>query len=206
MPRWLVFPPLAILLACSGPQKVTFNDMASDVQLTSLPIGSQVSVDGQVVGKTPTVFGFQSGKTYQVTFTLKGFAPGTIEATREDLLKSASGQVGVVLLPLGATLPPGSNLDKPNVLTALAGELERRKDWGHAAEFWTRILQLNPRDARAHRGMGSVLAKMGRDEDAIREYEQYLFLAPPDAEDADRVRRAVDAYRGGVSVPASEQR
>jgi tetratricopeptide (TPR) repeat protein len=206
MPRWLALLPLAALLACAGPQKVTFNDLASDVQLTSLPIGCQISVDGQSLGKTPTVYGFESGKTYQITFTMKGFAPGTIEATREDLLKSGSGQVGVVLLPLGATLPPRSSLDKPNTLTALAGELERRKDWAHAAEFWTRVIQLSPRDARAHRGMGSALAKMGRDEEAIREYEQYLFLAPPDAEDAERVRRAVDSYRGGVSIPAGQQR
>ena len=190
---------VAFLAACAGPRPLTFNDLASDLQLTSLPNGAAVAVDGQAVGKTPAVSSFQSGKSYQITFSMKGFSPVTIEGTREDFLKAGTGQVGVVMLPLGATLPPRSDLDQPNVLSALAGELERRKDWGHAAEFWTRVLAIKPQDARAHRGMGSALAKMGHDEEAIREYEKYLFLAP-EAEDAERVRHAVDAFRGGTVV------
>ena len=42
-------------------------------------------------------------------------------------------------------------------------------------------------------------AKLGRDEDAVREYSQYL-LFDPDAPDAERVRRAIDKYRGGIEV------
>ncbi len=135
---------------------------------------------------------------------MKGFDSLTVEGTRETLLHGGSGQIGVALLPQGYVPGPHPSRDEAVGLSAIAAELGRRRDWGHAAEFWTRVLQLKPRDARAHRGMGSALAKMGRDEDAIREYEQYLFFAP-EGEDTERVRHAVDAYRGGVVVPGVEQ-
>jgi len=191
---------LAALAGCAEPQRVSLTDLSSDLQLRSLPLGAAVSLDGQPIGKTPMDITLAAGRSYDFTFSMKGFASRSVGGTRERLLHLGAGQLGVVLLPQGFVFGPPPSFDAASALAAAAGELGRRKDWGHAAEFWARILQLRPRDARAHRGMGSALAKLGRDEEAIREYEQYLFLAP-DAPDADRVRHAVDAFRGGVEMP-----
>jgi tetratricopeptide (TPR) repeat protein len=197
--RWMALLALVTAAACAEPQRVSLTDLSSDLQLRSLPLGAAVTLDGQTIGKTPMDITLAAGRSYDFTFSLKGFASRSVGGTRERLLHLGSGQLGVVLLPQGFVFGPPPSFDAAGALAAAASELGRRKDWGHAAEFWARVLLLQPRDARAHRGMGSALAKLGRDEEAIREYEQYLFLAP-DADDADRVRHAVDAFRGGVEM------
>jgi tetratricopeptide (TPR) repeat protein len=195
---------LAVLAACAGPQRISLADLASDLQLESLPTGAVVTLDGQSIGKTPMSLTLAAGKDYDFNFSTEGFSPRSVGGTREQLLHGGSGVLGVVLVPTGFVSGPPPSLDGANALAAVATELGRRKAWGHAAEFWTRVLQIAPQDARAHRGMGSVYAKLGRDEDAIREYERYLFLAP-DAPDADRVRAAVDSFRGGIDLPGVDQ-
>jgi regulator of sirC expression with transglutaminase-like and TPR domain len=109
----------------------------------------------------------------------------------------------VVLLPVGYNPGQMPGITDVDGLTGLATELQRRGDWEHAAQVWEQVLVFSPRNARAHRGMGSCLAKMGRDEEAIREYEQYLFLAPG-APDSERVQRAVDAYRMGLPADGTK--
>jgi tetratricopeptide (TPR) repeat protein len=178
-------------------------DLGVNISLSSLPSGAQVQQDGREVGVTPMDLHLDTEMAVTLTFALGGFTPRTITGTRDDLYKKWRGEVGVVLLPVGynngGPVPGMSDVDG---LTGLAEELQKRGDWARAAEVWEHVLVFSPRNARAHRGMGSCLAKMGRDEEAIREYEQYLFLAPG-APDAARVQRAVDNYRGGIPASSS---
>ncbi len=193
--------PLAILLlSCAGPRKISTADLSSDLQLQSMPTGAVVVLDGRAIGKTPMWLALQPNRGYSLTFTAPGYASRTVGGTRDKLMKLGGGQLGVVLVPQGLTLRSAPSFDRPETLSAIAVELEHRKAWGQAIQFWIRAVQIQPRDARAHRGLGSAYAKLGKDEDAIREYEQYLFLAP-DAPDADRVRRVVDSFRGGIDMP-----
>lgn len=186
---------------CSGPRKLTLDELSNGVQVDSLPAGALVALDGHPAGRAPTGVDLPAGRTVTLTIALQGFTPRTLTGSRAQLL-GGGDRLGVVLTPEGWRPPRPLDMNEPKGLGALARELERRRDWGHAAEAWARLLELSPRDARAHRGMGSCFAKMGRDEQAIREYEQYLFLAP-DAPDAARVRHAVDSYRGGIDLPSS---
>ncbi len=190
-----------LLWACAAPQKVTIEDLSSTLQISTLPTGAAVDDGGRQLGRTPLELPLSGGRDYDLGFSAQGFKPRRVRGGRDDLLHLGDGQLGVVLVPAGMAAARQPSFDDPAALSSIATELERRKDWGQAAEFWARVETLRPRDARAHRGMGSALAKLGRDEQAIREYEQYLFLAP-DAPDADRVRKAVDSYRGGIEMPS----
>jgi tetratricopeptide (TPR) repeat protein len=189
---------VALLGAACAADRQSLADLGVDLRLSSLPSGAQVQLDGRDVGITPMDLNVPSDAPITLTFALGGFTPRTITGGRDELYRKWHGDLGVVLLPVGyAGTPPGiSDVDG---LTGLAQDLQKRGDWAHAAQVWEHVLVFSPRNARAHRGMGSCLAKMGRDEEAIREYEQYLFLAPG-AEDAARVQRAVDNYRGGIPV------
>lgn len=178
----------------------SLNDLGLDIRLSSLPAGAQVQNNGRDIGVTPMSLHLDSDGPVSLTFALAGYAPRTIVGTRDEIYRKSKGEIAIVLLPLGynpGAPPTASDLEG---LTRLAQELERRGEWERAAQIWEHILSFSPRYARAHRGMGSCMAKMGRDEEAIREYEQYLFLVP-DAPDAARVQRAIDRYRGGI--PAS---
>ena len=198
--------PIALIAlaaaACAGPRKVSLMDLSSDLEIRSLPTGAGVVDHGELLGHTPLTLPLAGGKSYELLFSMPGFAARSVSGTRESLMALAGGTLGVVLLPVGTKArPPG--FDDVAGLTAVAQALERRGDWGGAAQFWDRVITVAPRDARAHRGMGSAFAKLGRDEEAVREYEQYLFLAP-DAPDAVRVRRAVDSFRGGIELPSAD--
>ncbi|MHB8417875.1 MAG: tetratricopeptide repeat protein [Myxococcales bacterium] len=191
------------LCACAGPRKISTADLSSDLQLQSIPDGAAISEDGRAIGKTPMSLTLTAGRAYSLKLSAPGYAPRTVGGTRESLLRLGGGQLGVVLLPQGFSLQSPPSFDHPEGLAAIAVELEHRKAWGQAIEFWLRVAQLDPRNPRAHRGLGSAWAKLGQDEKAIREYEQYLFLAP-DAPDAERVRHAVDSYRGGIDLPGAK--
>jgi tetratricopeptide (TPR) repeat protein len=64
-----------------------------------------------------------------------------------------------------------------------------------ALDEYKAAMKLNPDLALAHRGMGVVLGKLGKTEDAVKQYEEYLKLAPT-AADADEVRKIVKEYYG----------
>ena len=193
----------AAFAACAAPQKVSLADLSSTLQISSLPTGAAVEESGRPLGRTPLDVPLVGGRIYDFGLSAAGFTARRLRGTRDDLMHLGDGQLGVVLVPAGMTASRPPSFDDPAALSSIAAELGRRKDWGQAAELWARIVLIRPRDARAHRGMGSALAKLGQDEQAIREYEQYLFLAP-DAPDAARVRKAVDAYRGGIELPSAD--
>jgi tetratricopeptide (TPR) repeat protein len=189
-------------LLCWGcaAEKQSLADLGLDLRLSSLPAGALVQLDGQDIGVTPMNLHLDADRDISLTFALGGYQSRTVGGRRDELYRRSKGEIGVVLMPIGYNSGPPPTVSDVDGLTHLAVELQRRSQWARAAEVWEHILSFSPRHARAHRGMGSCLAKLGRDEEAIREYEQYLFLAPG-APDAARVQRAVDNYRGGIPIP-----
>jgi tetratricopeptide (TPR) repeat protein len=186
----------AQLMACAGDTRPGLKDVTSNIRIDSLPPHAQVVISGTLVGSTPINVPIDSKQVYEISLNATGFAPRTYGGNGEWLLNQ--GLIMAVLVPNGYSGQP-PRYDDAKGLAAVAEELQRRSEWGHAAEFWQRVLVLQPQNARAHRGLGSAYAKLGRDEDAVREYSQYL-LFDPDAPDAERVRRAIDKYRGGIDV------
>jgi tetratricopeptide (TPR) repeat protein len=189
---------IGLCCAACAADRQSLSDLGIDLRLSSLPGGAQVQLNGREVGVTPMNLHLDSDGPVTLTFALGGYTPRTLAGTRDEIYRKSKGEIGIVLLPVGYPGPAPTVSDVEG-LTGLAQELQRRGDWSRALEVWEHVLSFTPRNARAHRGMGSCLAKMGRDEEAIREYEQYLFL-DPGAADAARVQRAIDRYRGGIPV------
>jgi tetratricopeptide (TPR) repeat protein len=191
---------LAGQLACAGAPAQSLDDLSSDIHVDTLPAHSQVAVNGQALGYTPATIHLDRSQLYEIALWSPGFQTRAFGGTGDALLRARS--VEVVLMPDGFTAVPPAGNDVSG-MTAIAELLERKSDWAHASEFWRRVVLLAPRGARGHRGLGSAYAKLGQDEQAVREYAQYLFL-DPNAPDAKRVQRAVDNYRGGINVPVNE--
>jgi tetratricopeptide (TPR) repeat protein len=185
-------------LACAGAPPQSLDDLSTDVRVDSLPGHAQVSVNGQALGFTPATVHLDRTQLYEIALSFPGFQARAFGGTADALLRVRS--IDVVLVPDGFTTAAPAGNDAAG-LTAVAERLEKQQDWARAAEFWRRIVILAPRGPRGHRGLGSAYAKLGQDEQAVREYAQYLFL-DPSAPDARRVQRAIDNYRGGINVPS----
>ncbi len=187
----------ACLVGCSGEQRPSLNDLSNNLRVDSLPSHAQVAFSGTAVGSTPLHMSIDPKQIYELQISKPGFAPRIYGGSGEWLLNQ--GLIMAVLVPNGYSGQP-PRYDDAKGLTVVAEDLQRRSDWSDAAEVWQRILVLQPQNARAHRGLGSAYAKLGRDEEAVREYTQYL-LFDPNAPDAERVRKAIDKYRGGIDIP-----
>jgi tetratricopeptide (TPR) repeat protein len=201
--RKSLFPSSLLLLwatqlACAAAPPQSLDDLSTDVRVDSLPARAQVAVNGQPLGFTPATIHLDRTQLYEVALSFPGFQTRAFGGTADALLRART--IEMVLVPDGFTAPAPAGNDAAG-LTAVAERLERQQDWARAAEFWRRVVILAPRGARGHRGLGSAYAKLGQDEQAVREYTQYLFLDPT-APDARRVQRAIDNYRGGINVPS----
>ncbi len=193
---------LALQLGCAGAPPQSLDELSSDLRVDSLPAKAQVAVNGQWMGTAPVTVHLDRQQAYQIQLWVPGFQTRAFGGSANALLAVRS--IELVLAPDGFNGPALAGNDATR-LTAAAELLEQKADWAHALEFWRRVVVLAPRNARAHRGLGSAFAKLGQDEQAIREYAQYLFLEP-NAPDAARVQRAIDNYRGGINVPSLNAR
>jgi regulator of sirC expression with transglutaminase-like and TPR domain len=81
------------------------------------------------------------------------------------------------------------------LLLNLKGIYMNVQDLRRALTVVDRILMLRPMAAGEVRDRGTILARLGRAEDAIEQFEWYLGAAP-EAEDAPRIRALVEALRG----------
>ena len=72
----------------------------------------------------------------------------------------------------------GKNPNDIKALSEIAEKFTRAQDWGKAAVFWTRVIDLVPNDINAlyHRGM--IFIQTHRFDDAIADYEKILTLNP----------------------------
>ncbi|OGR08800.1 MAG: hypothetical protein A2341_10325 [Deltaproteobacteria bacterium RIFOXYB12_FULL_58_9] len=72
-------------------------------------------------------------------------------------------------------------------------EKEKSKQYKAAMEFFREALKTYPRKGDVHRNLAIVLAKTGKQEQAVKEYEFYLAKVP-DASDRKEVQKIVDDY------------
>jgi len=103
---------------------------------------------------------------------------GGMVRVRDDFLKSASPRDMLVRL-----------------LTNLKGVYGNVHDHRRALAAVERILIIHPTAPAEIRDRGTILAQMGRTEEALRQLEWYLDYAP-EASDAERIQALVDELRG----------
>lgn len=89
------------------------------------------------------------------------------------------------------------------LLLNLKGVYHRRGDNARALAAVERILVVSPTARRQIRDRGYLLARLGRDDEAVAQLETYLAFAP-DAGDAERVEALLrDLKAGGRPLPGS---
>jgi Flp pilus assembly protein TadD len=76
-------------------------------------------------------------------------------------------------------------------LTAEASRLYLKGSLGPAKDLFKKAIRKQPRHAPAHRGLGLVYQKLGRNANAIRSFKTYLKLAP-NADDATVIRNRIE--------------
>jgi len=88
--------------------------------------------------------------------------------------------------------------DKHHILTRMLMNLRgiycRRGDWDKALAVFDRLLVLDGEALAHHRDRGTVLVKLGRHHEGVREWERYL-SACPQADDAPELRQQLRRVR-----------
>ncbi|HEX4621143.1 MAG TPA: tetratricopeptide repeat protein, partial [Myxococcaceae bacterium] len=113
---------------------------------------------------------------------------------------AARGGLGLTLVAAGRADDAKKELDRafalwpdqPEVLTAL-GRLSRdAKDLKAAERYATRLTELAPKEASAHKMLGDMRFELGEKKEAAPEYERALRMGNPDA---DLLRRLAGIYQ-----------
>jgi predicted Zn-dependent protease len=76
-----------------------------------------------------------------------------------------------------------------------SGQAAWKTNQQKAEELYLRALELNRFNYLAHRGLGMLYEKIGRNDEATGQYRKYLELAP-NAFDSERIRRRLQTLRG----------
>lgn len=108
----------------------------------------------------------------------------------------------LVARALGRRVPVGAEqlapVDKRQILTRMLMNLRgiycRRGDWDKALAVFDRLLVLDAEAVAHRRDRGTVLVKLGRYHQGVREWERYL-TAHPQAEDASDLREQLRRVR-----------
>ncbi len=103
------------------------------------------------------------------------------------------------------------NPDTWHAYAGLGAEMERRKDYAKALEYWEKAQQIFPDSADLQNNMGSVLVRMDQPIDAIEHYRKAIRLNPNLAaahynlgsilaKQNDRLGEAVDHYLEAIKL------
>jgi tetratricopeptide (TPR) repeat protein len=90
------------------------------------------------------------------------------------LIAQGRDESGLEELRLGVDLWP----DQPEALAALAEAAKRKRDPKQAALYLGKLLALRPRDKEGHRALADLHFEAGNKEEAAREYERVIKVAP----------------------------
>ena len=99
-----------------------------------------------------------------------------------------------------------SDPQDPAILQQIAITYTRIGMTEQAAKTYRQVLERNPRSAGAHYGLGFLLLREGRTDEAVQHLESFLAM-PPDGADAQRHvehARATLAVLRGVVAPEGE--
>lgn len=81
--------------------------------------------------------------------------------------------------------------EEHRLMATPAGRAAWQTNQANAGEHYRKALELNPKNAAAHRGFGVLLEKTRRYQEALEHYREYLKLAP-DALDRALIRRRIE--------------
>jgi tetratricopeptide (TPR) repeat protein len=132
-----------------------------------------------------------------------GYHPAELRVNGQEIHQAGGGYLAVALAP--ASFEATSiRADDVGQLDRAARELSAKGNPSDAIEFYRRVLKLKPSHALAHRGIGICYAKMGKREESLNAYRQYLLYAP-DAPDAKKVQEVLDKASGGIVIPPPKE-
>lgn len=113
------------------------------------------------------------------------------EAQLAAKLRNMYGEKNPLAAQVSKLLTPAT---KKEILTRMLGNLKgvylNKGDFERALGVIDRILLIRPDAATEFRDRGAVQQRLGRMQGAVRDFKQYLALAP-DAPDADRIRALI---------------
>ena len=103
----------------------------------------------------------------------------------------------------GAKRKAAKNRDKrtleeqeAELMKTAAGQQAWKANQEKAEQLYLRALDLDRSNYLVPRGLGMLYEKVGRKEEAISQYRQYIELAPRNAPDIERFRRRMQTLRG----------
>ena len=128
-----------------------------------------------------------------------GLTPSGLQATADRYVYLPGVVVSIVIgIAVAALFRPGRGRQFAVVaaglviLSALGAQARRQTQyWSDSIALWTRAADLDPRNDVASYNLAIALAEAGREDEAIRRYEQTLQLVP----DHDLARRNLAAIR-----------
>lgn len=172
-----------------------------EVTIEVLPRLAAVEMDGRGLGRGPGPQPVPDrSRRHRFRAWAEGFEPLQAEVEGEHI---AGRTLFLVLRPAGFGSERRLEAGDMGGLARAAAHLLRAGRAREAADYATQSLAAGE-NALAHRVLGAAHARLGDRTLAIRHYGAYLSLAP-DAPDASEVRRAVEAARGDIALPAGKE-
>jgi predicted Zn-dependent protease len=88
--------------------------------------------------------------------------------------------------------------EEAELLATTAGQENWKANQQKAEYLYVQALEHDPANYAAHRGLGMLYEKAHRNQEAVREYQKYLDLAP-NAPDKERIKRRLETLKGPTS-------
>ena len=203
MRKNLALVALAACAACAHDKQSWSEVSAPEAYLDVLPTVATVEVDGAVKGQGPmSVAVPDKAGRLKVKISADGFAPVELDLSGEQ---AAGAHVGVVLPPTGFGAARGLQWDDVKGLTVAAQVLLKADKAALAVEYLVHAVNVDKNHAPAHRTLGKAYLKLGKQKEAMGQYEEYLSLTP-DAPDAKAIRDALAKAKGDLTIPVGQQK
>ncbi len=196
---WLA---LGVVMACA-PRQTFEQAVGLDVSIDSLPTGAVVTENEKTVGTTPAHLDIRDQADHVLVVQKDGFHPAELKVSGKDVEKAGGGAVAVALAP--QTFQSTSlSLDDAGQLSRAAQELVKNGDADDAIQYYRRVIALKPAYGPPYKGLGICYTKLGKRNEALDAYRQYLLYAP-DAPDAKQVEAIVSKATGGIVIPPPKE-
>jgi Flp pilus assembly protein TadD len=141
-----------------------------------------VAIGRQLVERRPE----SSDAVYSLAEAYRALGPRSAVPTDEERSKAGKRDAQKLSQKMTADEQERELLSRPS------GQAAWKQNQARAEELYRRALHLDATNGNAHRGLGFLFEKAGKNQEAIDEYRRYLevFVDPPDRE---RIERRINA-------------